>query len=107
MSEILHGLASQLLEISERFKAAFENYELDFSAIEPDGDSLVYTLIDPLKGHANANSLTNQTGQVDPIPGPYDPIVWNTGYSLAGNVLDGNPDDLDRQKQVLFKINQN
>jgi hypothetical protein len=28
MAEILHGLASQLLEISERFRAAFENYDL-------------------------------------------------------------------------------
>jgi gliding motility-associated-like protein len=84
---------------------AFENYELDFSATEPDGDSLVYTLIDPLKGHANANSLTNQTGQVDPIPGPYDPIVWNTGYSLAGNVLDGNPDIKVNAVTGLLSVN--
>ena len=84
---------------------AFENYELDFSATEPDGDSLVYTLIDPLKGHANANSLTNQTGQVDPIPGPYDPIVWNTGYSLAGNILDGNPDIQVDTSAGLLSVN--
>ena len=84
---------------------AFENYELDFSATEPDGDSLVYTLIDPLKGHANANSLTNQTGQVDPIPGPYDPIVWNTGYSLAANVLDGNPDIKVDASTGLLSVN--
>ena len=84
---------------------AFENYELDFSATEPDGDSLVYTLIDPLKGHANANSLTNQTGQVDPISGPYDPIVWNTGYSLAGNVLDGNPDIQVDASTGLLSVN--
>jgi gliding motility-associated-like protein len=71
---------------------AFENYDLDFSAKETDGDSLVYSLVEPLKGHANANNLTNQTGQVDPLPGPYESIVWNSGYGLSTNILDGNPD---------------
>lgn len=57
----------------------------DFSAVDADGDSLVYALITPLNG--NASSLT-------PIPapssGPYTSITWQAPYSAA-DMMGGTP----------------
>jgi len=49
----------------------------DHSAIDIDGDSIVYSLCDPDK-------LENIGGNVDPNPeyaGPYVPILWTPGYA--------------------------
>jgi gliding motility-associated-like protein len=47
------------------------------SAYDIDGDSLVYSLCDPrnFDGDLNSNDPNPE------IPGPYDPIVWEAGYS--------------------------
>jgi gliding motility-associated-like protein len=49
----------------------------DHSAVDIDGDSIVYSLCDPDK-------LENIGGNVDPNPefaGPYIPILWTAGYA--------------------------
>ncbi len=57
----------------------------NFSAIDADGDSLVYSLSTPLNGNASA---------VTPIPtpssGPYSLITWQTPYS-ASDMIGGTP----------------
>ncbi len=55
-----------------------KQYETDWGATDPDGDSLVYTLIKALEGGPTAPSFVE-------IPFP-------NGYSLNGNIADGNPD---------------
>lgn len=62
------------------FCIGFEK-QLDFSLTDPNGDSLVYSLIDPLNSVGTGN-LTN--------PGPYQPVVWQNPYSL-NNVCGGTP----------------
>lgn len=52
---------------------------LDFGLIDPDGDSLVYSLVDPLYAPGNGT-----------IPGPYSPINWQPPYSLA-DIIGGTP----------------
>lgn len=73
----------------------FGNYPLDayfclnytktfnFNAIDADGDSLSYSMIDPL----GSVGTTNGTAA-----GPYSPVAWNTGagFSLA-NICGGTP----------------
>jgi gliding motility-associated-like protein len=67
-----------------------EPIDFDHSAIDPDGDSLVYRLCTPLNG---PDSLAPRP--VPPGRGPYPPVVWNAPtYSLA-NVLGGDPLTID------------
>ena len=46
--------------------------ELEFNISDADGDSLVFSLVDPLDANANGS-----------LPGPYIPVTWAAGYSLA------------------------
>lgn len=55
-----------------------KQYSIDWSATDADGDSLVYTLVKPLDGGPTAPSFVN--------------IEFASGYSLNGNIADGNPD---------------
>jgi len=59
---------------------------IDFSANDPDGDSLVYDLIEPIVGYAD----TVRPVVVDPIPGPYQPVLWIPGFGI-NNQIPGNP----------------
>lgn len=65
---------------------------LDFSANDSDGDSLVYDLCAPLKGHSD----TGQTMIIpDPVlSGPYPPVRWAIGYDSV-TMVDGG----------FFKVN--
>jgi gliding motility-associated-like protein len=57
----------------------------DFGGQDVDGDSLVYDMVTPLNGHANA---TNPS----PLPAaaPYTTVTWTTGLSTA-NQIPGAP----------------
>jgi hypothetical protein len=61
-------------------------FQLSFQADDVDGDSLVYSLINPLRGNSTrANPNPNL-----PVPGPYDPVLWRPGFS-AQIAIPGNP----------------
>lgn len=76
----------QFLPITADFPCIDQDFTLPFNAIDPDGDSLRYTLTNPLKG----NSSQAIPRGVAPIPGPYAPVVWFFGYS-ALNPIQGDP----------------
>lgn len=64
-----------------------DNYTIiDFSAADPDGDSLVYTMVNPLQGHTTESDVAPAL----PYPAPYQNITWESGYS-ALNAIHGNP----------------
>lgn len=67
-----------------------EFFAVDYKFIDDDGDSLVYKMIEPLKGNTD-NANNNATGIQFVQPGPYPSIDWSAGYSMA-NILDGSPD---------------
>jgi gliding motility-associated-like protein len=50
----------------------------DHSAFDPDGDSLVYQLVDPLLG----GSVTDVVPDPEPAE-PYNPVNWNPGFSTT------------------------
>lgn len=60
--------------------------QFDFDATDIDGDSLVYTLVNPLGSVGTTNGTNAGSGAY-----PYYPSVnWKTGYSLA-NICGGSP----------------
>ncbi len=59
-------------------------YYVDFSGVDPDGDSLVYSMAIPLNtSSATAFPITS--------PAPYPNITWRPGFGLA-HIMNGNPD---------------
>jgi len=61
-------------------------FQLPFGATDSNGDSLVYSLTNPIKG----NSTPARPRGTPPFPAPYDPVSWKFGYS-ALNPLNGLP----------------
>ncbi len=53
-------------------------YTLDWNVVDPDGDSLVYSLAQPLDDGSNTK--------------PFNLIPYNAGYNLFYNIIDGVPD---------------
>lgn len=63
-----------------------ENQPLNysFSAVDPDGDLLVYELSTPLAGNTGLpNTSPVQAILPTPLPAPYPSVTWAPGYSLA------------------------
>jgi gliding motility-associated-like protein len=60
-------------------------FSYSFKSTDKDNDKLVYSLVAPLEG--NSTEMNPVPG---PISGPYDPVTWRTGYSLA-NIMNGSP----------------
>ncbi|GAB4016658.1 hypothetical protein GCM10028773_10490 [Spirosoma koreense] len=65
-------------------------FTLDFSAKDADGDSLVYSVVTPYNGYSttgnpNPGALNRPT---PPFfnPGPYPPVQWSNGISLANEI---------------------
>lgn len=60
-------------------------YYVDFTGLDDDGDSLVYTMVEPLNTHA-------ATALPPPLPAaPYPSVQWRQGYGL-NNIINGAPD---------------
>jgi hypothetical protein len=63
-------------------------YYVDFAGIDDDGDSLVYSIVEP---------LNTKSGDALPLPDllprprPYPNVVWRSPYGI-NNVLGGSPD---------------
>lgn len=63
-----------------------EPFALQFGAVDPDGDSLHYSLTVPLNGNSTSQVPTN----IPPTPGPYSAINWLPGYGV-NNAIPGSP----------------
>ncbi|HEX8349381.1 MAG TPA: gliding motility-associated C-terminal domain-containing protein [Hymenobacter sp.] len=62
-----------------------ELFYYNFGGQDIDGDSLVYELSTPLKGHS-----TSDNSKPNPEPVPYSPVAWSAGSS-AENQIPGTP----------------
>lgn len=81
--------------ITGDFPCAGRSFTFDFSGVDPDGDSLVYSMVTPLAGHATSNYYYPGAEPNPPFPandaqGDYPLIVWAPGYS-ATNAIHGKP----------------
>jgi gliding motility-associated-like protein len=61
-------------------------YWVDFTGVDVDGDSLVYSMVTPLNT-IDAQAIPGG----GPRPGPYPKILWRPGFSL-NNIMGGSPD---------------
>ena len=69
-------------------------FTFDHSAVDFDGDSLVYALSTPLAGLSNINPAGNPTAP------PYTDVQWQAPYSLA-NVFGGTPLQINPQTGIM------
>ncbi len=83
---------------SETFLCVNGSTTIDFSATDVDGDSLVYTLITPLRG--NGTSLAAPTIPQGALARPYPPLNWNAPYGLDDAVGGDIPITLDSQTGI-------
>ncbi|MEZ4830168.1 MAG: gliding motility-associated C-terminal domain-containing protein [Bacteroidia bacterium] len=74
-----------------------ELFQFDHSAIDPDGDSLVYALTVPFTAGDRANPF--------PIPSapPYQAVNWRPPYGV-NNVMNGSPNLTVNQRTGLLRV---
>jgi hypothetical protein len=75
---------------------------LDFSALDADGDSLAYDLLTPLNGHSTINYVLPNPVE----PAPYAPITWlagNDSVHLAG----GGSVSIDAKTGIVQVLSNN
>jgi gliding motility-associated-like protein len=72
--------------------------DFDHSAIDPDGDELVYRLCTPNQGATIDNPLPSV-----PSNPPYSPVVWQSPFNL-NNLLGGDPLTIDPQTGRLTGV---
>ncbi len=78
------------------FLCLLTDFEIDLSATDDDGDSLVYELVTPLDGASSGNQ--NQNGFSNP---PFKMVNWKQNYSTL-NAIPGNPSlKIDKQTGLL------
>jgi len=74
-----------------------DSLQYNFSAIDIDGDSLIYSLVTPLAGVSNGF-----TNWFNPSAPPYASAVWETGFSLL-NISNSNyPLKIDSITGILY-----
>ncbi len=59
-------------------------YYTDFAGVDAAGDSLIYSLVNPL-------NTTSPVALPGPNPRPYPDVQWKPGFNLT-NIVGGNPD---------------
>jgi gliding motility-associated-like protein len=69
----------------------------DHSAMDPDGDVLVYSLCDPLMGASQANPAPGI-----PAPPPYTGVTWGAGFSAAAPFTAGSSLSIDASTGLLI-----
>lgn len=80
----LHNSSPQFSNDPLPFVCENQPLNYSFSAVDPDGDVLVYELTTPLAGNTGLpNSSPVQAILPTPLPAPYPSITWAPGYSLA------------------------
>ena len=71
---------------------------IDFGATDVDGDSLVYSLTDPLKGASDGFANTNP---VQASAKPYTLVPWAAGFSAANQVGGATPMTIDSETGLV------
>lgn len=86
----LHNSSPQFSHDPLPFVCENQPLNYSFSAVDSDGDMLVYELSTPLAGNTGLpNTSPVQAILPTPLPAPYPPVSWAPGYSLA-NVCQSN-----------------
>jgi len=81
------------------FVCVNEPIDWDHSAIDADGDSLVYSLCTPLSGGSQARPQPVPTNNP-----PYDHVIWNDPAYNLDNLLGGDPLTIDSRTGRLTAV---
>ncbi len=85
----LTGFSSPVFNtIKTRYACLDEYFELDFGAVDPDGDSLSYRMVHPLRGNSNTSDPIVDANEY--LAGPYPEVVWADGYN-ENDAIHGTP----------------
>ncbi len=77
-------------------------FTFDFSAKDPDGDSLTYTLVTPYNGFSTPTVPNPGGGGVPNVQsGPYPPIRWIAGLSERNEIPGSQPLTVDSRTGLL------
>ena len=76
-----------------------ETFYFDFAGTDSDGDSLVYSMVNPLRGYSHG---------MDPIPtnspGPYPLVTWAPGFSATTQITGPEPININPVTGLLRVI---
>jgi len=81
--------SAQFISWPSVYLCANQELSFDHSAIDSDGDSLVYSLCVPFIG-----ASADMAQPSPPAPPPYETIFWAAGYDLS-NLMGGDPLSID------------
>ena len=96
----------EFVEITGDYACINQAFSFDFSGTDADGDSLVYSLVNPLT--FTGQFIPPQNGQTTNVSATnYHDITWATGYSLT-NIIDATvPMSINTQTgMITFTANQ-
>jgi len=88
---------------SEAYLCVNGENTIDFGVEDPDGDSLVYSFTEPLKGEST-NPTTNPFPGADPVvasPKPYALVPWSAGFTTDNQVGGAVPMTIDAETGVI------
>lgn len=97
-AEVNGNSSPDFVEWAPIYVCANEDVDFDHSAIDADGDSLVYKLCTPFLGGSSTDPVPQQT----PFP-PFTPVEWAEGFSL-NNLLGGVPLQIDSETGLLTGV---
>lgn len=73
--------------------------DLDYSATDPDGDSLVYSLCTPY--HGGSSGGTGSPAPNPPSPPPFDTITWALGYDAQYQIPSSPRFEIDSATGII------
>jgi gliding motility-associated-like protein len=88
-----------LLKPLNDFACINDLFEFDFSGTDPDGDSLVYSMAVPIRGHSSFNSPAPQAS-----PAPYPLVTWEAPFNSNAQITGNLPLTINPKTGVLRLI---
>ncbi len=85
------------------FACILTPFRTAFGGIDPDGDSLIYDLVTPLRGSSDAVDFR----PTPPSAAPYARVQWLPGYDSLNQIAGPQPLTVDRRTgEIAFTANQ-
>ena len=89
----LHNSTPEFTKNPFTFLCTDNLFKYNFDFVEPDGDSLHYSMVTPLNGDLNGGNPVTSS----PNPGPYANITWLPGFTDTTEVKGNPPLKIDGQ----------
>lgn len=99
--EIVRNSSPTFNPIRGEYFCAGVYQEYDFGAVDVNGDSLVYSLVEPWRGYDQNNDTDVRPKPANSSTGEYPAVTWVSGIGV-NNMIPGNPSlSIDSQTGVI------